>query len=147
MRYKDYYLQRNKLKIFRGKLYYEERFVPEPELREEILKRAHLSHNGIRKTHTLVSDLYWWPKLREDVEKIIKNCFVCQKSRRTIVTRKTDLKLGDEYWTPWKKVNIDLAGPFESEKAKYTLVLVDKASKWPEIFLLRKTKSSLIIKS
>ena len=92
-KFKEFHLVCEKLKVIGGQLYYKERFVPNEEVRKEILRRVHLSHNGIRKTYLLLAQLYWWPKMKREITNIINSCVVCQRSQRTIITRKTTLKV------------------------------------------------------
>jgi len=56
-----------------------------PVLREEILKIWHEKpiggHSGIENTYKRVSSLFYWPRLKEDVTKMVKSCATCQRSK------------------------------------------------------------------
>ena len=114
-RYKAYYLNRDKLIMKNKQLYYENRFVPDYDIRKEILRRSHLSHNGIRKTYELIADLYWWPLLKKDIESMIYNCKLCQESNRTLVTSQTLIDSENFCWQPMKRVFLEIAGPFSGD--------------------------------
>ena len=74
--------------------------VPE-KLRAEILEFCHSDwssgHHGSFKTHKCVlNQLFWWPKLFEDVETYMKNCRSCQ----TIKKGRRHGKMGIREWLP-----------------------------------------------
>ncbi|CAN6567559.1 unnamed protein product [Malus baccata var. baccata] len=54
-------------------------------LRKEILKECHDSmwagHPGTHRTLALVSGVYYWPQMRDDVDSYVKTCLVCQQDK------------------------------------------------------------------
>ena len=38
-------------------------------------------HPGVHRTLALVSDSYYWPHLKDDVEALVKTCLVCQQNK------------------------------------------------------------------
>ena len=52
--------------------------VPSPAIKE-VLKRLHLSHQGIVKTKKLARELYYWPNMGKSIETLVKNCEACQQ--------------------------------------------------------------------
>lgn len=64
---------------FKGRYYLSEK----SELKELLLKEFHCSvfagHGGIKKTLVGLSSMFYWPKIRRDVEKFIRGCSVCQQ--------------------------------------------------------------------
>ena len=46
------------------------------QLQQQILDTAHLSHQGMTKTKTLLQEKVWWPSI--NTEKLISNCYSCQ---------------------------------------------------------------------
>ena len=54
-------------------------------LRKEILKECHDSmwagHPGTHRTLALVSDAYYWPQMRDDVDSYVRTCLVCQQDK------------------------------------------------------------------
>jgi hypothetical protein len=61
-------------------------YVPEePAIRQEILSQNHdtrmAGHFGARRTLELISRLYYWPSLSQDVQEYVRTCAVCQRSK------------------------------------------------------------------
>ena len=61
----------------------ERKYIPiNAELRECIIAWDHLDpmagHPGVAKTLELITREYWWPRMKEDIEKYIKACHECQ---------------------------------------------------------------------
>ena len=61
-------------------------YVPRwDNLRREILKECHDSkwagHPGTHRTLALLSDTYYWPQMRDDVDSYVKTCLVCQQDK------------------------------------------------------------------
>ena len=53
---------------------------------ENLIKEKHsgglAGHFGANKTFEQLSHFYFWPKMRFEVEKYVKNCKVCQYANR-----------------------------------------------------------------
>ena len=47
---------------------------------KEVLRLAHLPHAGITKTYELISSLYFWPGMYNDVKQLISACLPCTKN-------------------------------------------------------------------
>ena len=61
-------------------------YVPSYDnLRREVMKKYHDSkwagHPGVHRTLALVSDSYYWPHLKDNVEAFVKTCLVCQQDK------------------------------------------------------------------
>jgi len=58
-------------------------YVPEGELREEIIQLYHDTpvegHGGRWKTIELVTRNYWWPGITKEVGKYVDGCDACQR--------------------------------------------------------------------
>ena len=66
--------------------YGEKIWIQEDEgLRTTIISQCHDSslagHGGTAKTTELVSQQYYWPKMRETIKRYVKNCDTCQRSQ------------------------------------------------------------------
>jgi hypothetical protein len=46
---------------------------------KEVLKKLHIAHLGIRKTIAMASERYYWPRMKCDIEKMVKSCNSCRK--------------------------------------------------------------------
>ena len=61
-------------------------YVPSYDnLRRKVMKECHDSkwagHLGVHRTLALVSDSYYWPHLKDDVQAFVKTCLVCQQDK------------------------------------------------------------------
>ena len=69
------------------RLWFRERlYVPDSaELKIQLIRDHHdtpvAGHPGRSKTFELLSRLYFWPTMRKDVDRYLKNCHTCQRSR------------------------------------------------------------------
>ncbi|KAL0411708.1 UNVERIFIED_CONTAM: Transposon Ty3-G Gag-Pol polyprotein [Sesamum latifolium] len=59
--------------------------VPNCSIRLLLMKEAHfgglMGHFGISKTLGVLSEHFYWPKMRRDVEKFVRKCIVCHKAK------------------------------------------------------------------
>ena len=58
-------------------------YVPaRKELREKVIQSCHevptAGHPGIAKTLELITQGFWWPQMKHDIEIYIKACHICQ---------------------------------------------------------------------
>ena len=103
------------------------------------------AHLGRRKTLFHLSNRFYWPHMRRDVEAYVRSCTLCQQYKasnqkpgglmRPIVVNE-----------PWNTVGIDLTGPLPKTRRGHTfiLVVIDYFTKWIELFLLANTKAKTI---
>ena len=77
---KDFLIQDERL--FR-RTKYGIRFVTHIEMRASILNRLHdeVGHWDFNSTYTFVRDRFRWPNMRKEVEKLLKSCVTCRKTR------------------------------------------------------------------
>ncbi|GKV36196.1 hypothetical protein SLEP1_g44351 [Rubroshorea leprosula] len=111
-------------------------YIPKWEnLRRELMKECHDSrwagHPGIKRTMALVEELYYWPRMRDDVEAYVRTCLVCQQDK--IEQRQPGGLLeplpGPE--RPWECVTMDFISALpQSEGCGSILVVVDRFSKY-----------------
>ena len=84
-------------------------------LRAKIILEAHeppfCGHFGAKRTHEVVARNFWWPEMRNDVDRIVRTCDVCQRVQSR--------KRGDEAPIevivaegPWQVVTIDFLSGF-----------------------------------
>ena len=128
---------------YKGKIY-----IP-TVLQRRIVAWYHeyLAHPGQTRLEATIRQVYTWPHLREHVYEHCRTCDKCQLSKKQ---RK---KYGhvppkDAEVTPWKRVNIDLIGPYKikslnepkDRKAKElrALTMIDPVTGWFEIKAIMK---------
>ena len=77
--YSTYTLQEGFL--FKGNKLY----IPKSPLRDLIVKEAHerdlAGHFGINKTLEILKEHFYWPKIGEDVHKVISRCAICHMAK------------------------------------------------------------------
>jgi hypothetical protein len=74
-------IDENQVLRYNGRIYVPE----EPAIRQEILSQNHdthmAGHFGARRTLELISRLYYWPTLSQDVQDYVRTCAICQRSK------------------------------------------------------------------
>lgn len=111
-------------------------YVPNDQsIRSKILKECHdipvSGHVGVQKTLEQVKKIFYWPKLRNIVERYVTTCLACQQNKAT-----NKLQLGllqplpipDK---PWQQVTMDLITqlPRTVQGHDAIVVFVDKLTK------------------
>ena len=92
----------------------------------KILRAAHddLCHNGSTRTYMLVHRLYYWKGLKANVNKLIKQCMMCQK-RNIQVIKYAPLHCSTPR-LPMQFILMDLIGHFDPSinKHHYALTVI-----------------------
>ncbi|UYV60122.1 K02A2.6-like, partial [Cordylochernes scorpioides] len=121
--------------ILKGK-----RIVIPTDLRRNILDLAHETHQGIARTKQILREKYYWPNMDKDIERRIKNCYICEVNQPLRHDQPlTTIPIPPR---PWYKVGVDLVGPIAS---KYILTLIDYYSSFPEAIIINDISSKTII--
>ena len=85
------------------------------ELREVVMQTFHaLGHPNAKETKRRVSEFYYWPKLKQEVQKYVETCHPCQcvKSGR-IKPRLGAFPLPDRRFS---NLHLDVVGPLPESK-------------------------------
>lgn len=135
---KPYWTVRNELTVEDKLLLFQTRLIIPDVLQKDILKCLHEGHQGIAKCRALARSCVWWPKISRQIEKMIKDCPICEKERKLHPEPMQSTKTPD---FPWQTVGIDL---FEWKSHPY-LLIVDYYARWIEIAHLRQTISSTVM--
>ena len=109
-------------------LMYAVRVVMPRVLQKRMLKEFHMGHPGMCRMKSLMRSYIYWPRMDQDIEKIIRECKGCQLAAKAPPIKTQPWSKTD---TPWTRINIDYAGPLNGY---YYLVMVDSFSKWPEVY-------------
>ena len=82
----------------------------------------------------------WWPKIDEDIERVVKDVRKCQENQSNVPS----VPIQPRKWPvrPWTRLHIDYAGPFMNSMF---FIIVDAHSKWVEIFRTPSTTSATVI--
>ena len=119
---------------FRGK-----RYVPNSnKLRLRLIQLAHDSvaggHPGRSKCYELISRAYWWPNIYATIQRFIRNCHTCRRSKPSRQRTQGWLRPLPPPERRWRDVSMDYVGPlppctFMGITYRYILVFVDRLSK------------------
>jgi len=121
---------KNGLLWYQGKIW-----IPNDEgIRTTLIAKHHdppqAGHGGMAKTTELIKRRYYWPKIREDITRFIKNCDTCQ---RTKVVRHAPyglLQSSEAPDRPWKSIAMDFITDLpKSEGYDTILVVIDRLTK------------------
>ncbi|XP_056434905.1 LOW QUALITY PROTEIN: uncharacterized protein K02A2.6-like, partial [Gadus chalcogrammus] len=135
-----YLLRRHDLTIQQGCLMWGMRVIVPPKLRPRVLKELHSAHPGVVRMKNLARSYVWWPGIDSQIELHAKSCPPCQSIQKAPGLA----PLHPWMWpsSPWERIHVDFAGPFEGHMY---LITVDAHSKWPEVHILDSTTASKTI--
>lgn len=136
---KPYLTKSSELSVDQGCLLWGSRVVVPPTHRKEILQLLHCEHPGESRMKSLARCFVYWPGLDSDIEELVKNCSICQQTRKSAPLA----PLQQWSWPrhAWQRLHLDFAA-FEG---KEFLILVDSYSKWLEVFYMSTTTSKQTI--
>ncbi len=127
-------------------LIYDQHLVIPSTSQRKVLSALHAGHTGSTQMTELYSDAYWWPGM-EFIKEFTKSCLDCSctgKSAKTVIPPTTLIQHPSE---PWKKVAIDITGPFSTAPKHqcHVVVLVDYYSAFPELLFTDEVTSKKIM--
>ncbi|XP_042613167.1 uncharacterized protein K02A2.6-like [Cyprinus carpio] len=108
--------------------------------RSEVLNQLHQCHPGVSRMKALARSYVWWPKMDQDVERLVKTCRICQEHRN--VPAVAPLHPWNWPEKPWQRLHVDYAGPF---MGKMFLILIDAHSKWIDGYPVNSATSAATI--
>ncbi|XP_032997803.1 uncharacterized protein K02A2.6-like [Lacerta agilis] len=120
--------RKDELSSHRGCILWGSRVIVPPSLRRKVLEGLHVSHPGIVRMKALARSYIWWPGIDAEIEGWVKHCEPCQVSRPD--PPKAPVQSWESTRSPWSRVHIDYAGPFQGQ---LFLIVVDSHSKWLEV--------------
>lgn len=129
--------------IFRGT-----RLLVPVALRHTVISLAHEAHQGVVRTKQRLRELYWWPQMDSQVQSTVSTCIPCQSNDKTQVTHPAPLQPVQFPEGPWKKLGLDVVGPFETATpaCRYAITLKDYHSKWPELAFASSATTEDVVK-
>jgi len=90
----------------------------------------YVAHPGIKRTYSLISLNYWWPKMMETIEHYIRRWDPCQRRKEN---REMIAPLGDieDPKIPCEVTSMHITGPYRTTPRgnKYLLTFIDHLTK------------------
>jgi len=121
---------KNGLLWYQGKIW-----IPKDEgIRTTLIAKHHeppqAGHGGMAKTTKLISRRYYWPKIREDNKRFIKNCDTCQSTKVVRHAPYGLLHANKAPDRPWKSMAMDFITDLpKSEVYDTILVVIDRLTR------------------
>ncbi|XP_062230062.1 uncharacterized protein LOC133927630 [Phragmites australis] len=108
--------------------------IPACSIRQVLLQEAHAGglagHFGIKKTLDMLSDHFFWPHMRRDVQRHVERCIICLKAKSRLNPHGlyTPLPIPT---VPWEDISMDfILGLPRSQRGRDSIfVVVDRFSK------------------
>ena len=119
--------------------------VPTCSLRLQIIQELHNEgHVGRDRTLKLVTDSYFWPTLRRDVERFVSRCTTCQRRKGHASNAGLYLPLPIPT-QPWSDISMDFVlGLRRTQRRNDSIfVFVDRFSKMVHFISCRKTTDAV----
>src|SRR5664279_6646586 len=107
--------------------------IPESSLRLLLLKESHggglMGHFGRDKTYAMLSTHYYWPKMKFQVERLVRRCTTCLKAKSTSKSHGLFIPLPTPH-APWSDISMDfvLGLPRTKINMDSIFVVVDRFS-------------------
>lgn len=126
------------------------KYVVPKKNRRDLLERHHddvsAGHLGTHKTYWRLRERYYWPKMRSDVAKYVRNCKVCAQHKVEHLPPAGLMGQRPEISSPWELISLDFVGPLprSSHGNRFVLVVTDYFSKYVVMFPVRNATASAL---
>ena len=134
-------IEGQELITYKGKIY-----IPET-LRERVMDWYHtyLVHPGTTRMVSTMQSILYWHGIWKDVEDHVSSCDICQRCKKQ-KNKYGKLPAKQAETTPWKRVNVDLIGPYTIKGKNKTyelrcMTMVDPVTNWFEISRIKSPSS------
>lgn len=126
-----------------------EQWVVPRAMRREVVRAAHddFGHFGAEKTLQRLCSTYWFPSMRQYVEKYIACCVRCLFNKRPAGRKEGFLHPIPKGTVPLKTIHVDHLGPFprSSRGNEYVIVIVDAFTKFVFLKAVKSTKIKFVL--
>ena len=127
----------------------DDRIIIPKSLRYAALNALHFRSPGINK---MCNDavIFWWPKMRADIEKKAKTCSACLNAGKNLKTQwpNTEKSKLEPPKHPGEEIQIEFTGNLNSKQldsSPFILLAVDKNSRWSVAKICKNTNHNTII--
>jgi len=114
---------------------------------EENHSAPNAGHQGVFRTVGKLKRTYFWPTLLVDAKDYVTSCPTCQATKPDL-SGKRGLTHSLETQGPWDTLYLDYIGPLptSSKGNAHILVVVDAATRWTEVFPVRRANSTSVVR-
>ncbi|UYV73012.1 K02A2.6-like [Cordylochernes scorpioides] len=134
----QYWPAKDDFSVENGILLKGSRYVIPENIRKGLLQRIHEGHLGIVKCRERAKGSVWWPRIKSEIEEMVRTCPMCIEERTNRHQPLLPLELPS---CPWEKVGVDLF----TLKGQNYLLITDYYSRYPEIARLEDMTSASVI--
>lgn len=118
-------------------------------MRNQVVRAAHddMGHFSLEKTLLRLCEHYWFPKMRQYVQKYISCCIRCLYNKRKAGKKEGFLNPIPKEPEPMKLVHMDHLGPFPKSKHGnlHIIALVDSFTKFLFLRAVKSTKTKYVL--
>jgi hypothetical protein len=115
--------------------------IPKTLVQKRIVAWYHhyLAHPGMTRLKATLRETMMWKNMRRDIESYVRTCPQCQKYKKVRPAKYGKLpEKQAEDAIPWKRVDLDMIGPYEVKAANgnftlRALTMIDPATGWFEV--------------
>ena len=118
--------------------------IPSCSIRELLVREAHggdlMAHHGVSKTYDMMSEHFFWPKMRHDVHKVCARCTTCKQAKSRFQPHGLYSPLPVPNG-PWIDISMDFVLGLPRTRKGYDsiFVVVDRFSKMAHFIPCHKT--------
>ena len=134
---RPYWGVRHMLAVDDGLLVYGPRLIIPAELRRDVLRQLHASHQGIERTRRRARLCIYWPGIDRDIEHTVSACAVCRVARPS-QAREPMWRKDPEPTRVFESISAD----FFHVAGRTFLVCADRLSGWPHVSVCGHTASA-----
>ena len=127
--WRPYFNKRHEIGIMEECILWGRRVIVPIQGRKKLMEALHEGHPGIVRMKGLSRTYFWWPKLDQEIEFKVRNCYECQQTNQMPAT--APLHPWEIPEEEWSRLHIDYAGPF---KGHMFLVIVEAFIKWLDVY-------------
>ncbi len=137
---RPYWSFRDEITVYKGVLLKSHQVIIPTNLRNEMLKKIHKSHQGADSSIRRAREVLFWPGMSSSIRQISEACGICAQYQTE--QPKEPMKSHDIPELPWSRISVDLC----QLKGKDYLIMVDHYSDFIEVGHLNNTTARNVIK-